>query len=149
MNNRYSEMRSRQQAAYNDFAKQFIFYAFSNGQFEEGMKKLGLDPEADKEKICFIGSGAYILKDHSADLNDIFRRSRDELQAAIAADQTGDGFIFDMFIAELQDHEFSYTGDPGEAVEACGFSLQEVQENEILRHGLQKAMRYCNDNSPD
>ena len=45
-----------------------------------------------------------------------------------------------MFLAELENHEYSYTGDPTDAVAAAGYSLNEIFEDEKLAHGLSLAM---------
>ena len=141
--NRYRELRDRQQKEYNEFSKQHCFYAFSNDQFAEGMRGMGLDPEADKDRVTPIMAGGFILKEQKPALEDLFTRHFKELEDAISADQTGDGFIYEMFIDELNNHEFSYTGDATDAIHACGLLPKEVLENEALNHGLVKAMEYC------
>ena len=41
----------------------------------------------------------------------MMKRHDAEINEAIDSDQTGEGFIFDMFDYELSNHEYSYTGD--------------------------------------
>lgn len=147
--NRYREMRDRQQREYNEFSKQFCFYAFSEKQFAEGMQQMNLNPEADREKVRAIIGGGFVLADKQADLEALFDRFQKEREDAIKADQTGDGFIYEMFVDELENHEFSYTEDPTEAVIACGLDLREVVENEALNHGLSKAMDACRESALD
>lgn len=52
-----------------------------------------------------------------------FDRLHEELQAAIAQDTTGSGFIYEMFLCELADHEYGYTQDVGETLDALGYTL--------------------------
>ena len=137
--NRYREMERRQQEEYNSFAGKHCFYAFDQKQFAEGMAKFGLDPENDRDRIKSIGAGGYVLADHAADLRALFNRHHEERQQAIDADPTGEGFVYEMFSALLADYEYSYTGDPEDALSACGLTLEEVMENDKLRRGLQKA----------
>ena len=121
--NKYAELRSRQQKEVNALP---LGFAFNNRQFEEMMKGWGLDPEKDLDKIVSIGCGGFI-------------RHKRELKEAVAADQTGEGFIFDMFLCELDNHEYSYTGDTSEALEALGLTAQEVVDDPRLNRGICKA----------
>ena len=140
--NPYQEMRNRQQAEVNAFP---IFFAFSNNQFEEGMHKLGLAIK-DTCQVCSIGTGGYCRKSDVAKLNEMFRRHRTELEDAIASDKTGQGFICDMFLHELENHEYSYTGDVQETLDALGITAQYMEAVPQLLDGLalacEKAMQH-------
>ena len=103
------------------------------------MRRLGLDPEKDKDKLCSIGAGGVIRKTDADAMREMFARHRRELQEAIAADKTGDGFIYDMFYTELANHEYSYTGDVTDAVNACGLTVEQLNANPALIIGLKKA----------
>lgn len=135
--NSYSTLRERQQKEVNDFP---MFFAFSNKQFEEGMKSLGLDP-GDTKKIYSIGAGGYIRKTDSDALHAMFDRHTKEMADAIAADETGEGFIFDMFNYELANHEYGYTGDPEPTLDALGMTMEEVKADSRLLHGWKLAVR--------
>ena len=56
-------------------------------------------------------------------------------------DKTGKGFIFDMFLQELENHEYSYTGDVQEALDALGITPQYMEAMPQLMTGLSLA---CN-----
>ena len=118
--NQYQEMRNRQQAEVNAFP---MFFAFNKQQFAEGMRKLGLSP-SDTRQVCSIFGGGYCRKSDVAKLNEMFTRHRKELEDAIAGDKTGQGFICDMFLQELENHEYSYTGDVQETLDALGITAQ-------------------------
>ena len=98
----YSELKERQQQEINAFP---FIWAFNESQLADGMRRLGLDPEKDKDKLCSIGGGGIIRKTDADAMRAMFDRHRRELQEAIAADKTGDGFIYDMFSTELANHE--------------------------------------------
>ena len=66
--------------------------------------------------------GGYCRKSDVAKLNEMFTRHRKELEDAIAGDKTGQGFICDMFLQELENHEYSYTGDVQETLDALGIT---------------------------
>lgn len=135
--NTYKEMKDRHGKEVNDFP---MFYAFSNEQFDEGMKKLGLGPD-DKDQICSTGYGGFIKKADSQKWNDMFVRMAKERKAAIEADQTGEGYIYDMFDYELANHEYGYTRDISDALGALGLTVEEVNADQRLLHGLKKACR--------
>ena len=131
----YKELKDRQQAEINAFP---FMFAFSNEQFIKGMERLGLKP-TDTDKIYSIGGGGYVRKSDYAELEAMTQRHRQEIRDAIAADTTGDGFIYDMFYYELANHEYSYTGDVTDAVNACGLTVEQLNANPALIKGLKKA----------
>ena len=134
--NAYIEMQNRQQNEFNAFPAMF---AFNEKQFAEGMAKLGLNPE-DTDKIFRGIGGMYYRKTDAPELHAMMERFDREKAEAVASDTTGEGFIFQMFLTELENHEYSYTGDPTDAVAAAGYSLNEIFEDEKLAHGLSLAM---------
>ena len=140
--NQYQEMRNRQQAEVNAFP---MFFAFNKQQFAEGMRKLGLSP-SDTRQVCRIFGGGYCRKSDVAKLNEMFIRHRKELEDAIASDKTGQGFICDMFLQELRNHEYSYTGDVQETLDALGITTQYMEAVPQLLDGLalacEKAMQH-------
>ena len=138
MSNRYAELRRRQQEVFSSLP---ISYAFGIGQFNEMMQEWGLDPDADVDKIYSIGNGGYIRKADADLMHQAFDLLHEELQAAIAQDTTGSGFIYEMFLCELADHEYGYTQDVGETLDALGYTLDDIRGNPRLKRGLQKAAK--------
>ena len=136
--NKYLELHERQQAEVNAFP---MFFAFNRSQFDEGMRSLGLEP-GDTGKIYSIGAGGFIRKTDGDALHEMLDRHSAEMQAAVDADETGDGFIFDMFNYELANHEYGYTHDPEPTLECLGLTMEMVQADARLLHGWQKATRY-------
>jgi hypothetical protein len=61
------------------------------------------------------------------------------MQDAIAADATGDGFIYDMFYDELANHEYCITYDLDETLDALNLTAEQVNADKRLLHGLNKA----------
>ena len=134
--NRYEELRNRQQEEFNKLP---LGFAFSEKQFDEMMKKWGLDPEKDLDKIYRIPAGGFVQKKDHAHLHEVLDRHDKEMQEAIVADTTGDGFIYEMFLYELRNHEFGYTGEYEDTLEALGYTWEQVQADNRLKHGLDKA----------
>lgn len=136
--NAYAEMKKKHQQEVNDFP---MFFAFSDKQFAEGMKSLGLEPN-DTDKIYSLrGTGGFYRKSDSPKLHAMFDRHAEERKAAIEADQTGEGFIYDMFDYELANHEYGYTRDISDAVRALGLTVDKINADERLLRGLKKACR--------
>lgn len=133
--NAYKEMRERHQREINDFPMEF---AFSKEQFTIAMKKLGLKP-TEEEKVCTIGAGGICRKSDVKRLSDITKRHRDELNSAIQADKTGEGFIRQMFSIELSNHEYAYTESVEDTLAALGLTFEELEKNTSLQRGLDLA----------
>jgi hypothetical protein len=62
-----------------------------------------------------------------------------EMADAIAADKTGEGFIFEMFDYELGNHEYVYTCDISDTLDALGLTIEDLAKNPALRAGLKAA----------
>ena len=135
--NRYMELKHRQQEEFRSFPMQF---AYSDRQFAEGMAALGLTP-ADTDKIYKAPGGGFYRREDSPRLKAMMDRFDAELQAAIAADSTGEGFIYEMFLYELNEHEYSYTLDIDDALCGLGYAIEDIRADERLARGLAKAKR--------
>lgn len=133
--NQYEEMYKKQQKEVNDFPIQF---AFNAEQFKQGMENLGLTVE-DKDKVVAVVGGGFIRKTDEKAFLDMFRRHKAEIRGAIAADETGEGFIYEMFLYELKNHEYGYTRDVEPALDALNLTFEQVANDEKLSHGLEKA----------
>ena len=133
--NRYADLKLRQQQEFDAFP---MIFAFSDKQLAEGMDSLGLAP-TDTDKIYKAPGGGFYRKEDSPRLKEMMDRFDRELQEAIASDQTGDGFIYEMFLYELESHEYGYTRDPEEALDALGYTWEQVQEDTKLLNGFAKA----------
>ena len=133
--NRYADLKQRQQQEFSAFPMQ---YAFSNRQFAEGMAALGLQP-TDTDKIYKAPGGGFYRREDSQRLYDMMERFDREMQEAVAEDKTGDGFIYEMFLYELGNHEYDITMDLDETLDALGYTLKVIQADARLSHGLEKA----------
>lgn len=134
--NKYAELRQQQQEELNTLP---LGFAFSNKQFDEMMKGWGLDPEKDLDKIYRIPGGGFVQKKDHAHMHEVMDRHEKEMQAAIAEDKSGDGFIYEMFLYELRNHEYGYTGDCEDTLDALGYTLEQVLSDERLKFGFEKA----------
>lgn len=140
--NLYKELRDKHQKEVNDFKMAF---AFDNKQFDEGMKKLGLEPD-QTDKVLSLGMGGFILKTDKEKYFNMFKKQEEEMKQAINDIETGEQFIFDMFNYELANHEYTYTYEIEPTLDALGLTFEEVQNNEKLLKGLKAAKLYQQEN---
>ena len=136
MTNQYQILKDRQHKEFNAFP---MGAAFSQQQFAEMMAKWGLLP-TDTDKILHIGGGCYIRKTDREAFHELVDRLDREKQEAIAADKTGDGIIKDMFLYELANHEYCITYDLDDTLDALGLTVDEINADPRLLHGLEKAL---------
>ena len=129
-------MWNRQQKEVNALP---IRFAFNQEQFREIMKEWGLRPKMDLDKIARIPYGGFIQKKDAPLMHETFARHHRELQAAMDADPTGEGFIKDMFLYELENHEYIYTGTAEDALDSLGLSFEDVAADPRLARGLDLA----------
>ena len=114
MTNKYDEIKQKHQNIVNEFPMKF---AFSDEQFNKGMKELGLDPK-DTNKVVSIGGGGFIRKTDAKRFGDMWDTLRKEHNDLIKADKTGEGYIKDMFVSELENHEYGYTYELDDTLDA-------------------------------
>lgn len=135
--NAYAEMKKRHQEEVNALP---IYWAFTEERFDEVLKELGLTKN-DTDKLCRAPGGGFCLASDAQMIVSTLIRHSKELKAAVEADKTGDGFIKDMFLYELRNHEYTYTCEVEETVESCGFTMEQVENDERLLHGLEAAAK--------
>jgi hypothetical protein len=136
--NAYSELKSKHEKEFNEFP---MFFAFSNEQFEEGMVKFGLTKFDINQIYKFGDTGGYYLRTDGERLHEMLTRHDKEMQDAVDADVTGEGFIFDMFNYELSNHEYSYTHDTSDTLDALGLTPEDIEKDQRLQHGLKLAKK--------
>ena len=135
MTNAYTELTKKHSTEFNDFP---MVFAFSTEQFKEAMEKLGLEV-TDTDKIYKGFGGGFYKRTDSARLKELTGRHTKDMEDAISADITGEGFIFEMFDYELSNHEYCYTYDITDTIDALGLTIEEINGNEALKHGLKLA----------
>lgn len=135
MKNKYSELKNKHQKEFDSFP---MFFAFNKKQFEQGMRKIGLEPN-EKSKICKFPGGGYLKKTDAKSLKELIDHREKEISDAIENDKTGEGFIFDMLTYELSNHEYVITGSTEDALDTLGLTQENVDKNPLLQKGLELA----------
>lgn len=98
----YRELRDRQQKEFNELP---LGFAFSMEQFRGMMERWGLDPEKDQDKIVRLPVGGFLQKKDRDHYKEVTDRHYAELEAAKKSDTDGTGFLYQMFLYELDNHE--------------------------------------------
>lgn len=131
--NEYTEIKVKHQKEMNAFP---LKAAFSNEQLIQGMHELGLEP-TDTDKIVSLGYGCFIRKTDLQAYIDMKKRFVQEEKAARA--KRSKKYLIGMFKDELYNHEYGYTRDDTDTLDALGIKDQDLANNSILKHGLEKA----------
>lgn len=135
--NKYDEVKERHQKRVNDFPMKF---AFSDEQFNKGMEELGLKP-TDTDKVYSIGGGGFIRKTDVEKFSKMWDELRKEHNDLIKADKTGEGYIKDMFVSELENHEYGYTYELEDTLDALELTMDQINNSPTLKHGLELARK--------
>ena len=130
--NSYQKLMAQQQMEYDAFPKSF---AFSEEQLKEQLIKLGLN-EDDFDKVTGIGHGGFIKVSDVDAYNTLIRKHNKEFQTAINNDLDGSGFIKDMFVTGLINHEYSYTLDIEETLNDLKISVDDLIDHPNIKKGL-------------
>lgn len=130
----YKQFKEKVSKEVNDFP--FIF-AFTNEQLEEGKKKQNV--KEDKELVS-LGSGIFMKKTNIPDYEEMTRRHNQDLKDLIKQDTTGENFVKSMFEYELINHEYFYTFELEDTLEALGITREELENTSNLKNGLNLAI---------
>lgn len=115
-----------------DFHAFPMAFAFSNDQLVEGMKKLGVERQSE---LVSIGCNGFIRKSDK----EAFLQMIAEHKALFRKGIEDPEFCYSMFVAEMANHEYSYTYDDEEVLEACGLSVEQLEANDMLSKMYDKA----------
>lgn len=74
-------------------------------------------------------------------MHETIDRHNKEMQEAIDADPDGTGFVYEMFLCEMDNHEYGYTGDLDDTLDALGMEWEEIEASEKIIAGLKKAQQ--------
>lgn len=137
--NKYLDMRNRHQAEVNAFPMHFCF---GEEQIRKKFEELGLDREKDLDKIVVIKeTGGFVLKEDAPALKEMLDRHSREMEEAIADDKSGNGFIYEMFLYELNNHEYGYTYDASDTLRSLKLTLKQIEASPALKHGWDRAKK--------
>lgn len=135
--NPYTTLKTKHQKEIDDFP---FGFAFNETQFNEMMiNRFGLTPD-DTDKIYSIGGGGYVRKCDADAMHEMLDRHAKEREEAIKANK--DDYLFHMFNYELANHEYTYTYDLTDTLDALDLTMEEINENPEMLDALQRAIKY-------
>ena len=129
---KYTELKAKHQAEVIAFP---FGFAFNQSQFDEMMKKWGLKP-TDIREILSIGGGGYIRRSDADAFKEMMGRHEAEHKAAMQDDE----YLFSMFNYELANHEYGYTGELDDTLDALGLTIEEINTNPRMADALKRAI---------
>lgn len=135
--NKYQELQKKHQKDIDDFPMAF---AFSDEQFKDGLKQLGLK-ETDKDKVVGIPGGGFVRATDKEKYIEMMKRHSREHREQISLDKDGTGYIKDMFITEMINHEYGYTNDIEDTLLALGLDYEDLAKSDSLKKGLELAKK--------
>ena len=102
-----------------------------------------------KNEFKLIGSGGFIKKSDLEAYNKMWDEIRKENKDLIEQDKTGEDYIKDMFVYELENHEYGYTHELEDTLDALELTYEQVMESPSLKHGLELAKKGILDNEKE
>ena len=132
--NKYKQLKDRLQKEWNALP---VKYEFGSDQFNKMMLDFGHTKE-NPVKVISIGYGGYIRADDEALIDEFLERSDRELLEAMR----DDAFLYDAFNYELSNHEFCYTDDITDTLDALGLTWEQIKDDKRIMRILKKACEY-------
>lgn len=129
---KYTELKSKHQAEVNAFP---FGFAFNKDQYDEMMAKWGLKP-TDRSQIIYMDGGCFVRKSDYEAMKEMFDRHEAERKTAMQDDE----YLFQMFNYELANHEYSYTYELDDTLDALGLTIEEINANPTMADALKRAI---------
>ena len=126
----YTELKAKQQAETNALPMKF---AFSKEQLNKMIEEFGVPTS----ELRHLGMGTYAKASDVKLISETFDRHANETTEAMKNEQ----FAYDAFRYELANHEYGYTGEVEDTLDALGLTYEEVQADEVLRKALERACK--------
>lgn len=104
-----------------------VIFALTRDDFKEGLKALGVY----KEDITPIGCGYFIRKQDKEEYIKLNESLNKELRDNI--DKSNE-FVYEMFMYELEDNEYSINGNDTQVLKSCGLNLSLLLKDDRLRN---------------
>ena len=140
--NQYKKLSDDHQRRVSEFLDKYAFFAFNDRQFSDGLQRLGLTREDAGTKLVRMGdTGGFMLREHIDEYRTLSETIAAETDAAVHDPTTGAKFAYDMFYYELANHEYSYTGRADDALDALGYTWDDVRKDETLKTALEQAAK--------
>jgi len=126
---KYNEVENIIKKAFEAFP---IHWAFGNEQFKEMLKEMN----TTIDNVVSIGAGGYILEKDVKKYINLLKWAKNFRKKARKSEE----YIVEMFRTELDNHEYGYTRDVTEALDALGLTLETINSDPKLLKGFELAL---------
>lgn len=137
--NTYTLLKNKHQKEVDAFLSKYAFFAFNNEQFARGLEKLGIQEGQEGALVRLSNTGGFVLKERAPEFVAMLKRHSDEQRAALSDPEAGYTFAYNMFVYELSNHEYGFTGDAGETLDALGMTEDDIAADPVLQRALEAA----------
>jgi len=128
--NKYLLLKKKSEERINNFN---MFFAFSQEQLKEGLEKLN----TTEENILKVFGGGFIKKTDRENYIKMFKEIEQEEKDLFEDEKV----LFEAFLYELGNHEYSYTHEETDTLQSLGFENYEElteQQKEIFEKAKTK-----------
>ncbi len=119
---RYDELKQKQREEIESFP---MVCAFTLNQLAKGLKEMGWN----KNDLINTGGGVFIHRDSKEEFLGLFKRHSDEMKKAMQ----DDSFLKEAILYELGNHEYGYTHDPTDTLDALDMTLDDERTARIFK----------------
>lgn len=126
--NIYDKFKLKQTKQVNDFP---LLFAFGQAQFDAMLQ----DNNLTKKDLVSAGGGCYIRKTDVEAWNKLDKQWDKEFTELMKKDN----FVLHMFLSELANHEYCYTYDLTDTLDACQLTREQVEKDIRLSSILETA----------
>lgn len=133
---KYYTFKERNKKEMNAFINQYVFFAFSNEQFEKGLEQLNeRNPELNitmenyKDKLYSWIGGGFVVKGVRKQEKQMWKRMHKHERKFLNKFKN----LVNALEYEMGNHECSYTGRYSDCLPPLGFSYRDLEKNKRLR----------------
>jgi len=127
----YQELKDKHS---KEFSEVPIFWAFSNAQFEEGLKKHNI---VKGDKIVNIGAGGYIKKTNLPLLDAVIKKHKAEKKEFKKQDKE----LIKAIEYELSNHEYGITMDPTDTIDCLSLDMNDERIQKCFKKAKSNFMK--------
>ena len=142
--NTLKELKDTHQKEVNEFPFIFVF-AFSEKEFISKMSEeikrrkpqcTGITTmEGIAKHVVSIGVGGYVFKEDVSAMREMFERHESERKHFNKTEKN----LVETILYEMNNHEYGYTRDPYDTLQALGKSMEDLETDERLFKAWKKA----------
>ena len=127
----YQELKDKHT---KEFSAVPIFWAFSNEQWAEAVKKNGITKE---DKIVSIGAGGYIKKSDVHILDEVSKKHKAERKEFKKQDKE----LIKAIEYELSNHEYGITMDPTDTIDCLSLDMTDERIQKCFKKAKSNFMK--------